>query len=76
MSTAHVHQPKSKCVSIYDLSMKRLIHFKNPYGVKAKKAYKRLLDEGAITSNLNRGLSMAEKASDAGVKAIHRRAWA
>eukprot|EP01051_Picozoa_sp_SAG22_P016403 SAG22_NODE_2310_length_2732_cov_60.443980_5_plen_161_part_00 len=52
MSSAHVHQPKSKSkgVSIYDLNKKRLIHFKNPYGVKAKKAYKRLLDEGIDAS--------------------------
>eukprot|EP01051_Picozoa_sp_SAG22_P007038 SAG22_NODE_482_length_9931_cov_9.247254_1_plen_83_part_00 len=50
MSTAHIHQPKSKGVSIYDMSKKRLIHFKDPYGVKAKKAYKRLLDEGIDAS--------------------------
>ena len=45
MSSAHVHQPKSKSkgVSIYDMRKDRMVHYSNPYGAKAKQAYKRYL---------------------------------
>ena len=45
MSSAHVHQPKSKSkgISIYDMRKDRMIHYSNPYGAKAKQAYKRYL---------------------------------
>eukprot|EP01051_Picozoa_sp_SAG22_P004692 SAG22_NODE_259_length_13477_cov_10.020407_2_plen_99_part_00 len=46
MSTTHVHQLKSKGISIYDVSKNRMIHYSNPYGVNAKKAYKRYLKLG------------------------------
>ena len=45
MSSAHVHQPKSKSkgISIYDMRKGRMVHYSNPYGAKAKQAYKRYL---------------------------------
>eukprot|EP01051_Picozoa_sp_SAG22_P001379 SAG22_NODE_53_length_24242_cov_158.884231_19_plen_195_part_00 len=43
------YQPKKKGVSIYDVNKDRmvyLVYYKNPYGVKAKAAYKRYLAMG------------------------------
>ena len=36
----------NKGISIFDEERNRMIYYKNPYGVKAKKAYKRLIDYG------------------------------
>ena len=41
-----VYKPKSKGISIYDVERGRMVHYKNPYGVKAKKAYKQYLELG------------------------------
>eukprot|EP01051_Picozoa_sp_SAG22_P013895 SAG22_NODE_1614_length_3993_cov_3.572419_4_plen_186_part_00 len=43
------YQPKSlnsKGVSIYDVNKDRMVYYKNPYGTKAKAAYKRYLAMG------------------------------
>ena len=40
------YQPKKKGVSIYDVNKDRMIYYRNPYGVKAKQAYKRYLAMG------------------------------
>eukprot|EP01047_Picozoa_sp_COSAG01_P088533 COSAG01_NODE_20878_length_930_cov_0.744886_1_plen_116_part_01 len=38
--------PKRKGISIYDFGKDRMVYFKNPYGAKAKKAYKKYIDAG------------------------------
>eukprot|EP01052_Picozoa_sp_SAG31_P000453 SAG31_NODE_13_length_37961_cov_21.751307_32_plen_108_part_00 len=38
-------QPKEG-ISIYDEDLKRMIHYKNPYGPKARRAYKKLIIKG------------------------------
>eukprot|EP01051_Picozoa_sp_SAG22_P009985 SAG22_NODE_871_length_6748_cov_60.669274_2_plen_589_part_00 len=40
------YQPKKKGVSIYDVNKDRMVYYKNPYGTKAKAAYKRYLAMG------------------------------
>eukprot|EP01051_Picozoa_sp_SAG22_P010960 SAG22_NODE_1018_length_6008_cov_5.640887_6_plen_70_part_00 len=37
------YQPKFEGVSIYDVNKDRMVYYKNPYGTKAKAAYKRSL---------------------------------
>ena len=34
--------PKRKGISIYDFGKDRMVYFKNPYGAKAKRAYKNI----------------------------------
>ena len=41
-----VYQPKKSGVSIYDKEKKKMVHFKDPYGAKAKKAYIHYLNLG------------------------------
>ena len=43
---AKVYQPKKSGVSIYDKEKKKMVHFKDPYGAKAKKAYIHYLNLG------------------------------
>eukprot|EP01050_Picozoa_sp_SAG11_P005599 SAG11_NODE_401_length_9759_cov_119.937992_8_plen_82_part_00 len=38
--------PKRKGISIHDFGKDRMVYFKNPYGAKAKKAYKKYIDAG------------------------------
>eukprot|EP01050_Picozoa_sp_SAG11_P060420 SAG11_NODE_39701_length_224_cov_10.880000_1_plen_64_part_10 len=37
---------KRKGVSIYDFKKDRMVYYKNPYGAKAKKAYKKYINAG------------------------------
>ena len=43
---ATVYQSKKSGVSIYDKEKKEMVHFKDPYGAKAKKAYIHYLNLG------------------------------
>ena len=43
---AKVYQPKKSGVSIYDKEKKKMVHFKDPYGAKAKTVYIHYLNLG------------------------------